>query len=221
MDNNKGQTIFLSVIGIATLLVAIIGATFAWFSVNVTGNDQASSIIVTTATLGSIVFADGDTINLSNIRPEYSPIATKNFTITNSTSNLTASIIYSIYMNVTANDLSATVNETQSASGVTGDWFVHQIAPNTGASTLSGISLSGNNQDVLAFTGVSAITEAQFIAVPNVGTKIELTPNHRGIINGVATHAYTYTIKFMDSNSNQNAGQGKAFAGKLLVDVIQ
>lgn len=221
MDNNKGQTIFLSVIGIATLLVAIIGATFAWFSVNVTGNDQASSIIVTTATLGSIVFADGDTINLSNIRPEDSPIATKNFTITNSTSNLTASITYSIYMNVTANDLSATVNETQNASGVTGDWFVHQIAPNTGASTLSGISLSGNNQDVLAFTGVSAITEAQFIAVPNVGTKIELTPNHRGIINGVATHAYTYTIKFMDSHSNQNAGQGKAFAGKLLVDVIQ
>lgn len=221
MDNNKGQTIFLSVIGIATLLVAIIGATFAWFSVNVTGNDQASSIIVTTATLGSIVFADGDTINLSNIRPQDNPMATKNFTITNSTSNLTASITYSIYMNVTANDLSATVNATQSASGVTGDWFVHQIAPNTGASTLSGISLSGNNQDVLAFTGASAAVEAQFIAVPNVGTKIELTPYHHGIINGVATHAYTYTIKFMDSNSNQNAGQGKAFAGKLLVDVIQ
>ena len=32
MTENKGQTIFLSVIGIATLLVAIIGATFAYFT---------------------------------------------------------------------------------------------------------------------------------------------------------------------------------------------
>lgn len=32
MGENKGQTIFLSVIGIATLLVAIIGATFAYFT---------------------------------------------------------------------------------------------------------------------------------------------------------------------------------------------
>ena len=38
MENNKGQTIFLSVIGIATLLVAIVGATFAWFSTTISGN---------------------------------------------------------------------------------------------------------------------------------------------------------------------------------------
>lgn len=67
MDNNKGQTIFLSVIGIATLLVAIIGATFAWFSVTIQGNDNASSIIVTTATVGSVVFTDGNEINMTNI----------------------------------------------------------------------------------------------------------------------------------------------------------
>lgn len=37
MGENKGQTIFLSVIGIATLLVAIIGATFAYFTTSMGG----------------------------------------------------------------------------------------------------------------------------------------------------------------------------------------
>ena len=51
MENSKGQTIFLSVIGVATLLVAIIGATFAWFSVEVSGNESAQSVYVETMKL--------------------------------------------------------------------------------------------------------------------------------------------------------------------------
>ncbi len=39
MVDNKGQTIFLSVIGIATLLVAIIGATFAYFTTQVNSDN--------------------------------------------------------------------------------------------------------------------------------------------------------------------------------------
>ena len=59
MDNNKGQTIFLSVIGIATLLVAIIGATFAYFTSTAgtgTGNVDltAKTVAGFTATAGSI-----------------------------------------------------------------------------------------------------------------------------------------------------------------------
>ncbi len=38
MDNRKGSGIFLGVVSVATLIVAIIGATFAYFSVSVTGN---------------------------------------------------------------------------------------------------------------------------------------------------------------------------------------
>lgn len=77
MENNKGQTIFLSVIGIATLLVAIVGATFAWFSANVSGT--GSTMTVTTAYLGTIVFADGNTISETNWYPGDSE--TKTFTI--------------------------------------------------------------------------------------------------------------------------------------------
>ena len=185
MDNNKGQTIFLSVIGIATLLVAIIGATFAWFIITIQGNDKASSIIVTTATVGNVVFTDGNEINMTNIRPETSPQSTKTFTIVNTTSGATEKINYVIYLDVTANTLSA------AADGA----FVHSL---TG---------TANNGGTVA----EKITEA---VVPAVG-KNRLGS---GTLNGTETHTYTYSIQFKETNTDQNAAQGKTFAGKLLVE---
>jgi len=41
MENNKGRGIFYGVIGVATLVVAIIGATFAYFSAQATTNNDA------------------------------------------------------------------------------------------------------------------------------------------------------------------------------------
>ena len=38
MENNNGRGIFYGVIGVATLVVAIIGATFAYFSASITSN---------------------------------------------------------------------------------------------------------------------------------------------------------------------------------------
>lgn len=55
MGENKGQTIFLSVIGIATLLVAIIGATFAYFTTSMGGSQ--GTVTATTAKLGSARFS--------------------------------------------------------------------------------------------------------------------------------------------------------------------
>ena len=62
MDNNRGQTIFLSVIGIATLLVAIIGATFAYFTTQVTGKGEGGNVDGTTAKIsGTTLTFDKDT----------------------------------------------------------------------------------------------------------------------------------------------------------------
>lgn len=136
MDNNKGQTIFLSVIGIATLLVAIVGATFAWFSISVSGNANASSIIVKTAKLGSVEFTDGNLIEMSNIRPETSPQDVKTFTVANTDAAATESIEYKIGLVIDVNTL------TDVADGA----FVH---------SLSGTSDKTSNVGTLA----TAITE--------------------------------------------------------------
>lgn len=40
MENSKGRGIFLGVVSVATLIVAIIGATFAWFSASVSSGEN-------------------------------------------------------------------------------------------------------------------------------------------------------------------------------------
>ena len=63
MNENKGQTIFLSVIGIATLLVAIIGATFAYFTTTLTTTEQSGSF--TTARVGDVTATVVNNVNSS------------------------------------------------------------------------------------------------------------------------------------------------------------
>ena len=130
MDNNKGQTIFLSVIGIATLLVAIVGATFAWFSISVSGNANASSIVVTTAKLGSVEYTDGAAITMNNIRPETSPQEVKTFTVANTEKTATETIEYKIGLVIDTNTL------TDAADGA----FTHELSgvsdKTSGAGTL-------------------------------------------------------------------------------------
>ena len=47
MEEGKGQSVFLMVVAIATLLVAIVGATFAWFSIKLSNTDDKEEIIIT------------------------------------------------------------------------------------------------------------------------------------------------------------------------------
>lgn len=114
MEEVKGQTIFLSVIGVATLLVAIVGATFAWINISAQ-KEEEKSIVVTTASLSSIVFDDGSAIDAKNIFP--GTVKTKTFTISQTDANATERITYDIKLNVVANSL------TPNANGA----FVHSL----------------------------------------------------------------------------------------------
>ena len=127
MEETKSQTIFLSIIGIATLLVAIIGATFAWFSITVTGNDNPSDIIINSGTLGQVSFVDGTNIEIKNLMP--GSFTTKTFTISQTDPSATGKISYNIVLNVKSNTL------TPNAMGQ----FVHSMTSsgNTNGGTLA------------------------------------------------------------------------------------
>ena len=138
MGNNKGQSVFLTVVGVATLLVAIVGATFAYFSITVAGNNTASSIQVTTANLGtSVTFTDGTNINVTNIYPGW--YRTKTFTVAKSG---TETLSYIVTLNVITNTLSAAAPTA----------FVYSLF---GSSTNSGTLVSATN---VAVPGVGVNT---------------------------------------------------------------
>lgn len=78
MNNGKGSIILLTIIAVCTLLVAVVGATFAYFSVTMTNGESGTTIEVTSGTL-SIEY-DGDSkMNASNLNP--GDVVTKNITV--------------------------------------------------------------------------------------------------------------------------------------------
>ena len=98
-DNNRGNTIFLSVIGIATLLVAIIGATFAYFATTISGD--AADVNATTAKVGGVSFvAEPVAENNTAILPGWTSTAK---TITVTTTPTEVDMAYSCYLDVSAN----------------------------------------------------------------------------------------------------------------------
>ncbi len=127
MDDNKNRqnTLLLTVIAVATLLVAVIGATFAYFTANISGNTDISSPVHVTAANLTIAFADGGdaTIVLNSegrIEPTrgvvtgegttYQPVVTKTFSLrgnnTTGTGNIASDAMrmpYKLYLIVTDN----------------------------------------------------------------------------------------------------------------------
>lgn len=127
MGEFKGQAIFLSIVGICTLLVAIVGATFAWFSITVTGNDNPTDIIINSGTLGQVNFNDGTAIDIKSLMP--GSFTTKTFTVSQTDPSATGKISYNIVLNVKSNTL------TPVAQGA----FIHSLksSGNTNGGTLA------------------------------------------------------------------------------------
>lgn len=190
MVEDRKHTIFLSVVGIATLVVAIIGATFAWFSATVTGNNTASSVKVQAGTLG-ITYADGSSnINLTNAMPGAS--AYKTFTIQN-TGGVQSS--YKInWKNVTNGFVKTTVNATAT------DNLVYKLEMGDATSQ-----------------GGTYITQTE-TAAPATGATTQI--GGTGVIPSGKTQTYKLTITFKELGADQNSNQGKSFVGNINVTAV-
>lgn len=117
-NGGKNNTILLTVIAIATLLVVVTGATFAYFAAVVRGNDTASSISITAASEGTkVAFSGGETVNLTNIYPKGTAAGsewiTKNVTLSSSKTNSTGTSKYTFTMSGAANGFDFKDEETK------------------------------------------------------------------------------------------------------------
>ena len=107
MENDridKKQRLFLIIIAVLTLFFAVVGATFAYFTIIVQGNEEASSIYIKSVKLGQVIFEDGQAINLVDVYP--GEFVTKTFTIRTEGTDPDVKVGYSIYLVQTRNDFS-------------------------------------------------------------------------------------------------------------------
>ena len=189
-DNiDKRQRLLLIVIAVLSLFFAVVGATFAYFTIVVQGNEEASSIYIKSVKLGQVVFEDGQGINLIDVYP--GEFVTKTFTIRTEGADPDIKIGYSVYLVQTTNEF-ATYNIPE---------FMHEIIDS------ESIKTSTNPQSQLGTLSLSTVPSPASTA-----------PILTGTLYGNDSHTYTYRIGLLEANADQNRAQGRTFIGILQVD---
>ena len=205
-ENNKKErnnNTVLIIIAVATLLVALVGATFAYFTATV-NNESAQSIEVTTASPAALEYRSTDTLSLTDATPGAEATKTMTFTVKNP-ENLangqanTKKYIYDLYLNSLTDDFSdASGGLEQLMLSIT------QISDGTSqlkiGSTAKTINLT-NGTSVLAATRSTDAT----ISGQDVVIEQEIAPGE--------THTYSATIEFRETDSNQDINQNKNYSG--------
>ncbi|MEG2618707.1 MAG: InlB B-repeat-containing protein [Bacilli bacterium] len=118
---DKKITTVLGVSCIFSLLLAIIGASTAFFTSNIIGNNNASSMLVTAGSL-SIDYSDGEEINIKNALPGDSD--SKVFRVTN---NGTAAVHYNIRWDNVRNNFNTKSDVVYSIKNTNGRIITNEI----------------------------------------------------------------------------------------------
>lgn len=181
MNDNRGQTIFLSVIGIATLLVAIIGATFAYFTTTMGGTE--AKVSATTGTLGKVEYT-AQALNLTNILPGKTS-EEKEVTVSLGASDF--NVNYVCNLEVTGNEVT--------------DMFLKVSVDN--------ITAAANNQRLPLVVYPTFDTDGTTELTPaGTAQKIKIA---EGTLQSGESKTMKYAITFQETGTDQNAQQGKRF----------
>lgn len=204
----KKNVIFLSVIAVATLLTAVIGTTFAYFTANfTTSNAQNATSTVTTKTLSGVTVTLGAPISGNPVYPGFKGVqeitvtGTKadvagQFTLTvtpNIDSTFGNDVVWSLYKSDTA--ITCDTPVTSTGTGANGN----QISQTTNCTDVSKLTALISNDTTTANTPKTTAT----LTAPNGGTaKYYLVAEYKN-----------------NTSASQNSAMGKAF--KLTVSATQ
>ena len=148
----KDKKIYLGV-GIVFLLILTVSFSYAYFSINVSGNDNAKDVVVNAGTL-SLVYTDGPEIKVENIRP--GKTITKEVTVKNTgTLDTNYNIIWQSLINeITKNELviSATCQRLNASGTVEGTCESISQAPISDMTIAKKISIESGITHKYTFT---------------------------------------------------------------------
>ena len=214
-DNSKTNTLLLTVIGVATLLVAVIGATFAYFTAQVGGGESSTTVKMNAGVL-KINFTNGNNVQTTEgfeptkaavecekkegayycDQAQYSPVATKKFTLTGTNSTLASDNMkmpYTIKLVVTQNQFS------------------------TGAIKYT---LTGTKEGGEAAAGELVQIPEWVDVATGAANAAELGSGY--FLPGTETvHKYKLDIYFPDNHINQDTDKNKVFGAKVEISTAQ
>lgn len=214
----KKNTLLLTVIAVATLLVAVVGATFAYFgSFNTTVNNQAGVNVTTEAAKSSaflteaaqlklnvagaeMLKGDGDASSVGTYEGDKATLTVK----LNATDPKTkTTCTYDIYYKYDDGSAVYGAGETPVTEGTGNKEFTYTLTPSTGITVES--------------TFV-ATAEKDFSVFKDATTEVKVASGSIEVTNGDASQTLDVNVKFYNfPRINQTALSNKSFAGKFYV----
>ena len=225
MENKNGQGIFYGVIGVATLIVAIIGATFAYFSASVSGNGaniEGSTLDVAgnnltlqvTRVLPSTAPTSGDALVPADMTEDSTGYAAA---LSNGcvNSGYTGCHLYSIAAGTSTDLSSATITLSIGTSAAATTNWKYVVYDGTASSITTILTGSGSTANVMGTTSSpSSFTIQNGTALTTSGKTYYLLVylhNTEGSQNGVGDGAENATGSYSGSVTlNAAGGQVKA-----------
>lgn len=209
MDNRK-NTILLTVIAVATLLVAVVGATFAYFTAQ-GGDDVSKKLNVTTDTSDSATFTL-EPISITATQATFGQgmgdqkaTSTGTASFTANSTDATSEFCYTLTINVASNDFEYTTEESTPE-------LVLDVTKDAGTKTAP----------VNVITTMDVTTQGTgTIKVPTTNGGDEYTHKITANTSQTVVDTFKITLAFKNLDSDQNANTGKSFSGTMTFSKVE
>lgn len=213
-NNNKTNTLLLTVIAIATLMVAVIGATFAYFTANTSGSETVSTIKMTGGKL-TINYADNSatlSYNPTNgsVEPQEAAVIQKAFVLTaENTTDLT--MPYVVNMKVVNNEFSnnaltyVLTNDEVANGAIT--------LTNGGTGSIQGPEVTFEEQTETDYKSATKGAAVKDVTIELATGNFTKTAN--------ATHQYKLSVFFKDNGKKQDYDKQAKFAAYIEITAKQ
>ena len=210
---NKKNTILLTVIAVATLLVAVVGATFAYFSA-AGGTGTTGNVTVSTGTAASSEFG---TMNAINLYADASTFAEGGKDVTGSSTGTVKWTAPGAVGTATPSVADRTFCYT-AALEITANTFVKSAANTSNVNELEFTAVKGtttiiDKQSLVNLTTGKAVTGTINIPTTKGGTDMK----HTLVADAGASvsDSWTITVTLKNQAFNQNDNAGKQFTGVI------
>ena len=212
MENRK-NTILLTVIAVATLLVAVVGATFAYFTAQ-GGQQVQTPVNVQTANTSNGSFVTNGSISINANQENFYEGAgdqksTATATVTYTASSTSASdFCYTVGLQVTTNNFEYTTDESTPELTFT-------ARKSANAADLTSATTMINQRDI------TTTTASTLIQVPNTAEGSDFTHKISAGQGATINDQWDFTVTLVNLDSDQNANTGKSLTGQIVFDQVE
>ena len=203
---NKKNTILLTVIAVATLLVAVVGATFAYFTAQ-GGTTAQTPVTVQTASTSNGSFQTSGAITINATQENFgqsmgNQTGQATGTVTYTASSTAASdFCYTVTLDITANNFEYTTEESTPELTFTAEKAAS-------ATDLTSPTTLIDAQDIT--------TTSTDIQIPNAVSGSDYVHKISAGQGATVNDQWRFTVTFVNLDSDQNENTGKSFTGQIV-----